>query len=109
MSTYTPDRWVILEFTSPKLEAPLQKVFAGWYGGYLNGDNWQLNSGNVSCHKNNEWYEFVGHSGSVYNCHQESYGMSGYMSSVYASMQQKAYASKDTTITIISLDNIVVS
>lgn len=107
MNTYTPDRWVVLEFTNSSLETSVQKIFAGWYGGFYGGDSWKLNSGNVSCHKNNNWYEFLGYSGSVYTCHVNGYGMNHYMQDILTGWLRKAEASGDTNITIISLDNII--
>ena len=84
---YTPDRWVVLEINNGT--EIINKVFAGWYGGYLDGDEWKLNSGNVKEEEFDDRWEFTGHSGSVYVCYKNAYGISGYMSSVLAGWQSK--------------------
>ena len=83
MSNYTPNRWVVLEVNNGK--EVINKVFAGWYGGYLNGDSWKLNSGNVSEEEFDDRWEFTGYSGSVYVCYKNAYGMSAYMGQVFSS------------------------
>jgi hypothetical protein len=89
MSEYTPDRWVMLEFTGKDGE-PLRKIFAGWYGGFTQGDSWRLNSGVTDIRIDNKVnYEFDGYSGSTYYCHADDYGMSGYMAQVLASVREK--------------------
>jgi hypothetical protein len=79
---YTPDRWVILTIKT-EIES-IDKVFAGWYGGsYAGGDRWKLSSGIVDVTDDGEYVEFVNHSGSVYRCYKDCYGMSAYMNNVY--------------------------
>jgi hypothetical protein len=85
MSKYTPNRWVVLEVNNGK--ETVNKVFAGWYGGYLDSDFWQLNSGNVAERELDDRWEFDGHSGSTYVCYKQNYGMNGYMSSVLHNWQ----------------------
>lgn len=82
MSEYVPDRWVVITITNKETGKSHQRVFAGWYGGYTGGDSWQMNSGITKVRDTGSHYEFDGQSGSVYKCHKESYGMSGYMSGV---------------------------
>lgn len=77
MTTYTPDKWVILAITQPDGNV-LHKVFATWVGGYLEGSSWKLNSGNVSAIKIGNIYSVVGYSESVYNLRPASYGYSLY-------------------------------
>lgn len=77
-----PERWVVLIIDDKGQK--INKVFAGWYGGYLGSDSWQLNSGNVSEEEFNDRWEFTGSSGSVYVCHKRNYGMSRHMSDMLA-------------------------
>ena len=85
MSSYTPDRWVMLEITGKNSE-PIRKIFAGWYGGFASGDSWKLNSGVTNIRVDDSGhYEFDGQSGSTYHCHVNTHGMSSYMFSVLAS------------------------
>jgi hypothetical protein len=88
MSNYTPDRWEVLKLT--RGGDVTYKVLAGWYGGYLGGDSWQLNSGIVKVLDTGDAYEFHGHSGSVYTCHKVSKGMSGLMQSIFNRMEAQA-------------------
>ena len=74
---YTPDKWVCLKMTQKSGEV-LYKIFANWYGGYLNGDSWQLNSGVANVEIDGDIIKFHGYSGSVYACHKNCYGTSGY-------------------------------
>jgi hypothetical protein len=70
MSKYTPDTWIVIKFTSPTNIT--YKVFGGWYGGYAKGDSWQLNSGIESIKIKENSYEFIGYSGSIYECYKNS-------------------------------------
>ena len=105
MSSYTPDRWVVLELISPK--ETIRKVFAGWYGGYLGSDSWKLNSGITDIREQDDMFEFDGYSGSTYFCHRSSYGMSGYMHSVLTNWLNQAEANGNIQINIIELEDIV--
>lgn len=88
MSSYSPDRWVILEMTSKRL-GTIRKVFGGWYGGFAQGDSWKLNSGIVNTRIYvSGHYEFDGESGSTYYCHVNNHGMSGYMAQVLADWRE---------------------
>lgn len=80
MSQYVPDRWVMLEINYG--EETIRKVFAGWYGGYANGDSWKLSSGVVSTKEEDTKYIFDNYSGSEYICHKNAEGMSGYMAQI---------------------------
>jgi hypothetical protein len=98
MSEYIPERWVVIEFVTP--EETIRKVFAGWYGGYLDGDSWKLNSGNKSERELDDRWEFDGYSGSTYVCHKSAYGLSGYMSSLLSGWIKQA-EKQDVTINIV--------
>jgi len=87
MSNYAPDRWVVLEVFNGK--ETVNKVFAGWYGGYLDGDSWRMNSGNVKEEELDDRWVFTGASGSKYVCYKERYGMTAYMDSVLAEFKVK--------------------
>ena len=81
MSEYTPEKWLVIKIEGP--EFPLHyKVFACWFGGFLKGDSWKLNSGITKAIKDGSFYNFEGHSGSVYKCHDKAYGINIYGSSI---------------------------
>ena len=92
--TETPDKWVVLElnnggYLSSKPE-PLYKVFGSWAGGYLDGDRWKANSGIVSLEEDDDYYYFIGYSGSCYKCHKKGYGvMTSYSQSILDNMIEK--------------------
>ena len=88
MSDYSPDRWVIVKIVTPKER--LYKVFACWSAGYGGSDSWKMNSGITHARLVDECWEFDGYSGSVYSCHKESYGVSGYNGNVLQNFINKA-------------------
>lgn len=84
---YTPDKWVVLQFNHNG--EITHKVLGGWYGGYLGGDSWRMNSGITEVIDSNDIFIFKGYSGSEYHCNKTAYGMSGLMSSTYASFERQ--------------------
>jgi len=88
MSTYTPDRWMVLSITNNAKTH--YRVFGSWGGGYLNGDSWKLNSGITKATLVDGVYYFEGSSGSVYECRERSYGATGYTWGVLDNMNKKA-------------------
>lgn len=82
MSTYKPDRWIIVKIQAVGQEA-YYRVFAGWYGGFTQGDSWKLSSGIEKSIDHGTHYEFPQSSGSTYLCHKGSHGCSSYMASIY--------------------------
>ena len=72
MREYTPDNWVIVKLPATFKNVEHYRVLAGWSGGYLDGDAWQLNSGIMRCEENDTHYRFYGASGSCYVCHKEA-------------------------------------
>jgi hypothetical protein len=103
--TYTPDCWRVIEFDYGTDEPPLRKVFAGWYGGYANGDSWKLSSGITKTHEFEDRYEFENYSGSTYVCFKPIERMSGYMMQVYSSFEREVEESPDVTMKIIEYRN----
>ena len=91
-----PDKWVVVKIDN-NLDEPLYKVFATWVGGYLNGDKWKLNSGIKSVESDDDYYYFIGHSGSCYKCHKKGYGTaSSYGEGVLMDMIENAYKTNST-------------
>ena len=91
MSTYTPDRWIILELSQG--DDVIRKVFGGWGGSYTYSSSWKLSSGIVSEEEFEDRYEFKNHSGSLYICRKNSYGLSGYMTQVLHSFEDEVIMS----------------
>lgn len=76
MNTYSPDRWVLVGITS-KEHATIQKILAGWYGGFAVSDSWKLSSGNVTFIDKGDYYESLQESGSTYKVYKASEGFTG--------------------------------
>lgn len=98
---YQPDRWVMLKISHEN--NCVYKVLASWYGGYLGGDSWKLNSGVTSIKTDGDYYLFTGSSGSVYKCNRYQYGMSGYTTGIYQSLINKI-TSADVSVSIELMD-----
>lgn len=98
MSEYRPDKWVVVKISGYKDNpAPVYKVFACWYGGYLGSDSWKLNSGITKATLEGFVYSFEGSSGSVYDCHKDRYGTNMYGGGVLNGMIER---SKENGVTI---------
>ena len=76
---YTPDLWLVIKINGTD---PHYRLFGSWYGGYMGSDEWRMNSGIKSVTEDENFYYVHGASGSTYNCHKKSKGISGYGSSV---------------------------
>lgn len=98
---YTPDKWQVVKITNQQGEHHY-RVFAVWYGGYLGSDSWQMNSGITSVRLVDKHYEFSGASGSVYTCHVDCYGTSGYGQGVLNNLIRNF--SKNGSITVLNGD-----
>lgn len=97
-----PDKWIIL-----KLQDSIYKVFGTWAGGYLNGDQWKLNSGISHIEQDDDSYYIYGHSGSCYKCSKSNYGvMTNYGQSVLDNMLETAKSKNIKAETITMTDFI---
>jgi hypothetical protein len=99
MSTYNPDKWVMLKFTCG--DEVIYKILASWYGGFARGDSWQLNSGVVKIEEDGDLYLFYGSSGSVYQCHKQMYGMSMYTRGILEGWKKKIEEVEDTDVLLM--------
>ena len=107
MSTYHPDKWVLVEIDSPA-NGKITKVMASWYGGFAGSDSWKLSSGVNKIVPLPDGYEFWNDSGSLYLCHKDAYGMSGYTGSVYSGfVKQIAELNDGSTIRILDEDKVM--
>jgi hypothetical protein len=97
MSTYNPDRWLLVKLTTDGKSH--YRVFATWVGGYTTGDSWKLNSGITKATFDGDYYHFEGSSGSVYICHKRGYGTTIYGQSVIDNLIDQ---SEETAIEILS-------
>ncbi len=69
----TPDKWVVVKIVSE--HGTIYKVLGSWYGGYLCGNSWRMNSGITRVEKTENTFLFHGYSGSCYECGFNNYGM----------------------------------
>ena len=100
MKLYSPDRWIVIEVKENKNES-IRKVFAGLLGGYLGSDEWKLSSGIIKVNEDDKLFEFINVSGSVYRCHKNMYGMTGWMGRMYESWQESLADLQDGSISIV--------
>lgn len=99
MREYNPDKWVMLKFNHNG--EVIYKVLASWYGGFATGDSWKLNSGVTKIEEDGQLYRFHGSSGSVYQCHKATYGMSGYTMGVLSSFQKQVDETEGVTLEML--------
>lgn len=92
-----PDKWVIVKIDDDDL---LYKVFASFYGGYLDGDSWKMNSGIAKVEEDDKSFMFYGYSGSVYRCMKGTYGTSFYSQGVLDGIIDRA----DKPVEVMSED-----
>ena len=88
MSTYHPDRWMLVKLTSN--ESTHYRVFASWAGGFAGSDEWKLNSGITKVSMIDDCYHFDGESGSTYICHKNCYGAFSYQWGVIKKLKEQA-------------------
>lgn len=84
MSQYAPDKWLVIKLNYET--GSHYRVFGSWYGGWAGSDSWRMNSGITSVTQDDQAYYFKGTSGSVYTCHKNCYGASGYGTRVLEDM-----------------------
>lgn len=94
-----PDKWIILKIEH-KDQEPVYKLLSGWYGGYLDGDSWRLNSGITSIKRGVGLAYITGSSGTEYKCHLDNEGVSGIMAEVILQLTRIA------TITICNYGDL---
>jgi hypothetical protein len=86
MIPYTPDNWVVLFFNT---KTPHYKVLAGWSGGYTTGDSWRMNSGITNITESQNHFYIKGSTGSIYECHKQSYGLRRNNAYIWGQLQEK--------------------
>lgn len=99
MREYTPDSWVMLQIKSNG--QTVYKVLAGWGGSYLYGASWKLNSGVTKIEEDGQCYLFHGSSGSVYRCHKNCYGLSGYTAGILANFRNEVEGSDGVSLDML--------
>lgn len=108
MNYYHPDKFKILKIQSEGLTT--YKVLAGWQGGFFSTDSWRLNSGikSVRVSEFPEYfeYEFIGYSGSIYNCADITEGFTNLSYDVLQDYIKKIKES-DITIEVIHLKDFL--
>ena len=78
----TPNKWMLLK------TGQTYKVFGTWSGGFADPDSWKLNSGIEKVEDEGDCWLFHGFSGSVYQCHKQLWGTTGYGSAVLESWKE---------------------
>jgi len=101
-----PDKWVVVKLSLKTSEEPIYKVFASFYGGYLDGDSWRMNSGIVDVEEDENNFIFIGYSGSRYVCSKQpnAYGTGSYSQGVLNDMFVRVNESGVATIELLEYD-----
>lgn len=105
MSTYNPDRWTLLYVKYPDEPEEVVRVYSGNYGGFAGSDTWKLSSEVEVTEVEGDLMKFTTASGSVYTCHKNCYGMSGYMAGVYESIY-KAGTDRGIAIRLVKYEEL---
>ena len=79
--------WVIVRFTTT--EETINKILAGWYGGFGDSNSWKLSSGIEQIEEHDNRYEFHNCSGSVYICNKETERTSALTASIFAGWEKE--------------------
>ncbi len=96
---YTPDKWICLKITYKDSGEILYKILAGFYGNYLYGDSWRINSGIKKIVEHDNYYEVIGNSGSNYTCHKNARGLTSLTANMFASFKEiEAYIVEEVEI-----------
>ncbi len=77
-----PDVWIIVKLSGTSVSETYYRVLAGWYGGFLRGDSWRMNSGITKITVEKDHYMISGVSGSVYRCGKHNETVSSYTESI---------------------------
>ena len=85
-NAYGCDNWVVIFLNS---NDPHYRVLVGTSGGYLTGDSWRMNSGIVKVEEDENFYAFLGASGSAYICNKQSYCLRMNSAHVWRAMQEQ--------------------
>ena len=101
MSDYNPDCWVIVRFTSEKFGV-VDKILAGWSGGYTSGSEWKLNSGITKVEDKGDRFLVTGSTGSVYNLYKPFQKLGSSIAPIYHSfVKQIEESSSEASIEIL--------
>lgn len=103
MSTYTPDCWELLRITTTDGEV-IDKVIAGWYGGFAGSNSWKISSGIESVIEHDDHYEMPQSSGSTYLCGKGTRRMSGLMTMIYLNFVEQLKESGNGSIELNEAD-----
>ena len=104
--TYRPDRWVIVG------TGETFKVFGNWSGGYLDGDSWMLSSGLERVEQDPEDEDYLlmhNRSGSIYRCHKQAEGMTGYGASIFGSWKNLDGTDRMSILTVDEFNALAVN
>lgn len=86
--SYTPDGWAFLKIQVEGCD-PIVKVFGSWFGGYLSGDSWRVNSGCTKIEEDENEYIVSGYSGSQYILNKQNNYITSYNKGVLEDMIQE--------------------
>lgn len=81
---YYPSYWTIIKCDPIKEgETGVDKLLCGFYGGYLDGDEWRMSSGITKVTEIGDHYFVENKSGSIYKCHKRNEGLGTMTTPIY--------------------------
>lgn len=104
MNIHTPDCWTVVEFGNTN--HTIRKIFAGWYGGFAEGESWSLSSGITEAQEYDTHWEFLNHSGSRYVCYKNTKGLSSYMYGIFGNWLAEAKDAGTYTVQDVSAEYV---
>jgi hypothetical protein len=93
MSTYTPDKWVIIRILSDD-EEPHYRILAGWSGGHTDGFTWKISSRIERAFDRDNQFEMHQSSGSVYRCDKLNCGFTSFSRFIFECYKNKSVGNK---------------
>ena len=98
MSSYVPDKWVVLYHP----EHDVHTILAGWSGGYLDGDSLRSSTALKYVVEHDDYYEVHNESGSVYECSKRAYGTNGITAHILAATEGRLQAlDRETAVQLV--------
>jgi hypothetical protein len=101
MGIYTPDCWELLRVTTTDGEV-INKVIAGWYGGFAGSNSWKISSGIETVIDRDDHFEMPQSSGSTYILYKESRRMSSLMEMTFIGFQEQMKNADMGTIELLT-------
>lgn len=100
---HTPDKWSIVRIFTPQ-HGIVDKIIAGWNGGYAQSEYWRINSGIKKIEIISETeYIAHGYSGSKYQLFKDREGFNGLTFNIFKGMEEQLADIENAWIDVLPL------